>query len=281
MTPPPPPPPYLKSLKCIVNCTRDSMEQIENNFENEFSSNCQESSVPIELLSLISTLIDGVNIENEIFSQPALASAQQIMFNYRINKEKKVNNIRRHLKIKEIPLAIYITLKLYTITRSKTLIQCFHSLGICISYGRLLDITKDLSERLLSQYARDGVLLPSVLKQDIFTIIAKDNIGINAKSSTASKHFHGTSMSILQFPLTENPTPLPPIEIDPSNFQSSKSKKVNGLPESYANVKAISDIPVVPFKSPLFMSVCTVNMPTPNTNMTDNVMLDALDYEIC
>ena len=108
---------------------------------------------------------------------------------------------------------------------------------------------------MLYQYARDGVFLPSVLKQDIFTIIAKDNIDINAKSSTASKHFYGTSMSILQFPLTENPTPLPPIEIDLSNFQSSKSKKVNGLPESYANVKAISDIPVVPFnKNPLFMS---------------------------
>ena len=184
-----------------------------------------------------------------------------------------MNNIRRHLKIKETPLAIYITLKLYTITRSKTLIQCFHSLGICISYDRLLDITKDLSERLLYQYARDGVFLPSVLKQDIFTIIAKDNIDINAKSSTASKHFHGTSMSILQFPLTENPTPLPP-----SNLQNQK--KVNGLPESYVNVKAISDIPVVPFKSRLFMSVCTVNMPTPNTNMPDNVMLDALDKEI-
>ena len=49
---------YLKSLRCIVNCTRNSMEQIENNFENEFSSNCQESSVPIELLNLISTLME-------------------------------------------------------------------------------------------------------------------------------------------------------------------------------------------------------------------------------
>ena len=93
---------YLKSLRDTVNCTRKSMEKIENNFE--FSSNCQESSVPIEWLSLISTLIDGENIDNEIFRQTVRTSAQQITFSYRIKKEKKVNNTRRYLKIKETPV---------------------------------------------------------------------------------------------------------------------------------------------------------------------------------
>ena len=53
-----------------------------------------------------------------------------------------------------------------------TLIQCFHSLGICISYDGLLDIMKYLSERLLYQYERDGVFLPSVLK-GIFSQLLK------------------------------------------------------------------------------------------------------------
>ena len=89
-----------------------------------------------------------------------------------------------------------------------------------------------------------------------------------------------TSILILQFPLTENSTPLPPIEINPSHFQSSKSKIVDGLPESYANVKAISDIPVVPFKNVFFLSDYTVNIPTPRKNVPDNVMLEAWDEKI-
>ena len=221
---------YLKSLRDVVKYTRTSMTSVQNQFENSFSANCQASSILIELLSLISMLIDGVNIDNEIFSQSALTSAQQIMFNFRINKDKNVNSIRRHLKHKETPISIYITLKLYVLVRSKTLIERLHSLGICISYDRLLDITKDISETMLSQYERDGVFLPSVLKKDIFTMIAKDNVDFNAKSSTASKHFHGTSMSVLQFPSFENPSPLPSIEIDSLIWTPSKSKKVKRLP---------------------------------------------------
>ena len=95
---------YLKSLRHVVNCTRKSMGDVQNNFENEFSENCQSSPVRMELFSLISMLIDGVNIDNQIFSQQTLTSAQQIMYNFRINKDKKVNNIRRHLRHKETPL---------------------------------------------------------------------------------------------------------------------------------------------------------------------------------
>ena len=54
-------------------------------------------------------LIDGVNIDNQIFSQQALT--QEIMYNCRINKDKEVNNIRRHLRHKETPLSIYIAVK--------------------------------------------------------------------------------------------------------------------------------------------------------------------------
>ena len=216
---------YLKSLRHVVNCTRKSMRDVQNNFENEFSENCQSSSVPMELLSLISMLIDGVNIDNQIFSQQALTSAQQIMYNFRINKDKKVNNIRRHLRHKETPLSIYIALKIYVLTRSKTLIECLHKLGICISYARVLDITKDISENMLYQYQQDGVFLPSILKKYVFTMIAKDNVDINAKSSTAFKHLHATSVSVLQCPSTERPTPLPPIKIDLSYRRPSSTSK--------------------------------------------------------
>ena len=101
------------------------------------------------------------------------------------------------------------------------------ALPLYYSYDRLLDITKDISEAMLKQYERDGVFLPSNLKMKPFTAIAKDNTDVNAKSSGASKHFHGTSMSVLQFPMTTQLISLPPIEIDK---EQSKSKSVDALP---------------------------------------------------
>ena len=106
----------------------------------------QQSSVPMEILSLVSTIIDGVNVENEVFSQPALTISQLIHYNFRVNKDKKVGGIRRHLIGKETPLSIYIALKLSLLTGSKNLIDCFHQLGICISYFRLLAITKAVAD---------------------------------------------------------------------------------------------------------------------------------------
>ena len=230
-----------------------------------------------QIFSLISMLIDGVNIDNQIFSQQARTSAQQIMYNVRINKDKKVNNIRLHLRHKETPLSIYIALKIYVLTRSKTLIECLHKLGICISYARVLDITKDISQNMLYQYQQDGVFLLSVLKK--YTMIVKDNVDINAKSSTALKHLHATSVSVLQCPSTECPTPLPPIKIDLSNRLSSTSKKTKQLPETYANVKPISSIPSTPLNSLLFAPVCTINVSVPGGNAIDVVMMEALTHE--
>ena len=48
-------------------------------------------------------------------------------------------------------------------------------------------------------------MLPSNLRQGIFTIFVDDNIDKNSSSVTAAGHFHGTGVTILQFPSKENP----------------------------------------------------------------------------
>ena len=45
--------------------------------------------------------------------------------------------------------------------------------GISISYNRLLEITRDLANRILHQYERDGVFVLRNLKKNIFTIMAE------------------------------------------------------------------------------------------------------------
>ena len=62
------------------------MEKTANIFNNSFPSDCQQSSVPIDLLNLVSTLIDGVDVENQVFSQSAMTLSQQIMYNFRVKK---------------------------------------------------------------------------------------------------------------------------------------------------------------------------------------------------
>ena len=76
---------------------------------------------------------------------------------------------------------------------------CFCA-GNWISYSRLQDITRDLANWILRQYERDEVFIPYNLKENIFTIIAKDNIDHDARSTTATKHYHRTSFYVFQFP---------------------------------------------------------------------------------
>ena len=140
------------------------------------------------------------------------------------------------------------------------LINRLFTLGICIHYDRLLEMTKFISETMILQFERDGVFLPSVLKKDIFTMIAKDNVDINAKLSTASKHFNGTSMSVLQFPSRQNKGHQIYTEFDLSELSSSTtSRKAITLPASYAEVNPISTH--TSKKAPLFAPVCTYFVP--------------------
>ena len=98
------------------------------------------------------------------------------------------------------------------------------------------------------------------MKTDTFTVIPKDNLDINAKSSGASQHFHGTCMSVLQFPKADELTPVPPIQFDST---TSTSKKVGHLPELYASLKPINKVPCLPFKKPLSLPVCRFNIQIP------------------
>ena len=107
-----------------------------------------------------------------------------------------------------------------------------------ISYNRLLNKTRDLANRTFHLYERDGVFIPCNLKKNIFTIIAKDNIDHNARSTTATKHYHGTSFPIFQFPSAAFPGDMIsyPDEL-PTATKWSNSKKVDSLPSSFTEFR--------------------------------------------
>ena len=91
----------------------------------------------------------------------------------------------------------------------KTIINllCF---CVCIS---LLNIIRNLVNWILNQYERDGVVIPCNLKENIFTIIEKDNIDHNALSTTATKHTKHSHLSVsicsFQYDMISYPKELP------------------------------------------------------------------------
>ena len=112
-----------------------------------------------------------------------------------------------------------------------------HHLGLGISYPRILEITKSLSDDLTNQWKQGGVFCPSKLRKFIFTVMAKDNCDLNATSSTATQHYHGTSISVMQFPSDKNngeEIPKPKV-----TEKRTTSKKVQCLPSSYVETKAV------------------------------------------
>ena len=245
---------FVESLSQIVAPIRDKMAKVENEFSYSFPAECQEKSVPIQLQTLCSLLIDGSDPQVVGFSQASLSVAQLIMYQYRKtipSKELSVN--RRHCKERETPVAIYTGLKLYSCLRAKTVIQKLFFLGICISYERCLEICDHIGSVLLNRYERDGVFVAGNLRLELFTIIAKDNIDLNARSTKIKDHFHGISMTQMQFPSKANPGINQEILYDLSSDDLHKKLK---LPDDYITFK---DLPCGT-KSPLFAPVCTSNI---------------------
>ena len=110
---------------------------------------------------------------------PVDAICQQIIFNTkqfsratRSNSCKEVMNVR-HPRGAECPIMQYMTIKLYSTVRSKTLIQVLFSFGIVLSYDRVLSFIDELSQsaKVLYQDSDNKVLSSKmVFSQYLLTI---------------------------------------------------------------------------------------------------------------
>ena len=249
---------FTESIKEVVVPIRNSIKMVKNKFDGEFQNEGQKRSVPIELLVLISMLIDGVSIDNKGFSQEVHSVSQLIVYHFGNRKtlEDGTYSRKRHPKHLETPLPIYIALKIYATVRSRILIDILFSLGICVSYSRVLEITKYIGMKAIHKYEKYDCYIPDNIKSGIFTVLAKDNIDLNARSTIIKSHFYGISMSILQFPSYSNPGQPQDYDFDGFDSISNKSKKIPSLPAEYKKVQELSSYN----KTPLFSPVCTVNV---------------------
>ena len=142
---------------------------------------------------------------------------------------------------------------MYASLRTKTVIQRFFSLGLSISYDRCLSICNNISLNMLKLYELEGVFVATHLTIETFTIIAKDNIDLNAISTKVKKHFYGISMTIMQFPSKENQGVKQNVIYDLSLLDHSKKL---ALPE---DCEIICEPPYRK-NTPLSLPVCTINI---------------------
>ena len=164
----------------------------------------------IKLRILLSMLLENnprvTNISKPILTMEQVAVMNTKMF-YRPSREVAVagNISKRHTEKDREQIPDYFSLKLYSIVRSKDLIQTLFTYGFGgFSYKGIIDFYDKLSITVQALYIRSGRrILPSNLRFGLTSVFVDDNIDKNSSSMTAKQHFHGTSVSVLQFPKSD------------------------------------------------------------------------------
>lgn len=214
----------------------DIFNQTSARFTGCFPQKCQEDSLPSSLKFLISLILNGPSLtdQNRCETQACLTVGQAIVYNTK-KRAPSSNDVRtRHSRNREPPLPIYIGLNIHQATRSRKLIQQFFQLGISISYDRVLEIEDDIASGVIAQF-EEGVVAPICLRKGLFTVGALDNIDHNPSSTTAMNAFHGTGISLFQFPTRA--TLGETRSLVTTSFSRSKQ---HFLPDSYAVVPAVA-----------------------------------------
>ncbi len=203
-------------LASVAKYIRNEMFQEESKFkfDGHFPSNCQKDSVPYSLKLLVSMILNGPSLKNDeinIDSQNSLTISQLILFNSKKNEDSFKKKYTRHSLDREPPLPVYISLNIHSIVCSKKLIDQLNSFGITISYDRVLQLENDMALSMCKQYQANNVVCPSHLRKGAITVGAMDNLDHDPSSSTAHSSFHGTGISVIQFPTADNAGTLLPL----------------------------------------------------------------------
>ena len=106
---------------------------------------------------------------------------------------------------------------------------------------------------MLKKYKLEGVFVASHLSIETFTSTAEDNVDLISISTKVKKHFHGISMTIMQFPSSENQCVKQNIIYDLSLLDNSKKL---ALPED----SEFMSEPPYRKKCATFLPVCRINI---------------------
>lgn len=145
-----------------------------------------------------------------VTNKVSLTIAQLLTFNSVKSVRKQRSGNIRHNTDREVPLPLYLGLKMHAEIRKGELVDCLFHFGLSVLYDRVLRISSSLAKGIIERFERDGAVCPPRLKEGLFTTGQMDNIDHNPSSTTAVYAFHGTGHSLCQHSTLDNPgTELP------------------------------------------------------------------------
>ena len=229
-------------LARAAKIVRRDILQLTNLFSGSFDKSCQYDSVPESLQALVSMILQGPNVKdrNTAKNQAALSLCQLIRFNV-VKRTSNLGNSTRHVKERETPLPLYLGLSVHAQTRKRDLVDTLYSLGLSVSYSRVLEVSAEMGQKACKQFIEENVVCPLKMKDGVFTTGAIDNIDHNPSATTSRDSFHGTSISLFQHPTK-----------DEEGTQRQRSHVVVGNTKTVPDLPAFySEVPPVCMKTPV------------------------------
>ena len=225
-------------------------------FTGSFENGCELNAVPSSLTTLIRMILEGPNIEsqsqtNSTKAHIAVGLSELIQFNTVKSSRAAVGS--RHNRSRETPLPIYLSMLIHAKTRKRELVDTFFKLGLCVSYDRYMNISADLANTVCARYHAEEVVCPPQLRSGVFTCGAVD-IDHNPSATTSHDSFHGTAISMMQFPTRESYGQDRAVHhIDP---EVANLKTIASLPQCYTMVLPVEKTreSAVPVRSGVFIS---------------------------
>lgn len=219
---------FVRNLrKCVFSTT--------TSFNGSFGPNCEKESVVGMVQAASNLLLYGTSDPKECgATAPALTLSQFIMAN--MKRRAPTGDIVRFNMKMEPPLPVYLGLAAYGRGRDKASIDDMHRRGLSISSTRVMGVTSQLCRMVVQRAREENVVCPSNLKKGIFTAHAIDNFDVKGTSTMGHGEFHGTTISVFQFPEPGVHTEERTFKTSYTDVAAGGDRRVPELPEFYSVV---------------------------------------------
>ena len=137
----------------------------------------------------------------------------------------------RRSKNKKPLLPFLIDLMMHARTRKKKLVDRLAAEGVSISYDRVMNLRRSISNQVCIDYQANGLVCPVDLKNNVFTTAPIDTLDHKPNSATAESSFHGTTISVFQY--ADYQLSMHSFRVDANN---SGRRKQGKLPVSHTDI---------------------------------------------
>lgn len=156
---------------------RERMFSNSHNFNGEFNKRARENACDPYIVSLVDMITGGsTNVDSNDYEarykvrQATLNISELLDYNSVKQKLRPDGSYTRHPEEKETPLVIYLAFKVYGAIHCASLVDKLHSLGLCISYKCMCQISRDIANAVIALFEADEAPCIPVLRSSLLTI---------------------------------------------------------------------------------------------------------------